>query len=166
MLALYAGCDDFYEAMRFLPPRCAVVLYFTQDKRSHDWDYDKNYAKQIIFMRRKQGCWVGYTLRILNAGGDATHCPPEVLVVVARAWADVGRVQVQVVGEVGRVRRRRPEAAVRATTVHRTAADVAGINKIVRISSHFIRSIRTFWSTRVIEVIISKVCWICSYGST
>ena len=53
MLALYANCGGFYGAMRFLPLQCAVILYSTQDERSHDWDYDKNYAKQISFMRRK-----------------------------------------------------------------------------------------------------------------
>ena len=68
MLALYADCGGFYGAMWFLPPWCAVFLYSTQDERSHDWDYDKNYAKQIFFMRRKQGCWVGYTLYILSVG--------------------------------------------------------------------------------------------------
>ena len=117
MLALYADCGDFYGEMRFLPPQCAVFLYSTRDERSHDWDYDKNYAKQIIFMRRKRGCWVGYTLRILNAGGDATHSPPAGLVVAARAWVDAaGRGQAQVVGVARRVRRRRPEVAVRAST--------------------------------------------------
>ena len=60
MLALYANCGGFYGAMRFLPPRCAVFLYSSQDERSHDWDYGKNYAKQIIFIRRKQGRWVGH----------------------------------------------------------------------------------------------------------
>lgn len=69
--------------------------------------------------------------RTLHARGDAAHCPPDVLAVaVAWAWVDVGREQVQVVGAVGQVRRRRPVEASRATIVHRTTVDVAGIDEI------------------------------------
>ena len=79
--------------------------------------------------------WNDTNRETLNAGGDAAHCPPVILVVVAVcAWAD-GRTQAQVVGVVGRGGRRRPVVAVRATMAHRTTEDAAGIDEIVRIAS-------------------------------
>ena len=64
------------------------------------------------------GLWNGTNRETLNAGGDAAHCPPVVLVTTVRARVDVGRVQDQVVGAGERGRRRRPEAAVRAAMAH------------------------------------------------
>ena len=75
------------------------------------------------------------TVKTLRARSNAAHCPSVILVAVACAWVDVGRGQAQEVGVEGRVDRRRPVAAVPATIDHRTTADVAGIDEIVRISS-------------------------------
>jgi len=87
---------------------------------------------------------------IQSARDDTAHCPPVVLVVAVRAWVDVGRAQAQVVGVVGRVRRRRPEAAIRATIVHRTTVDGAGIDEVVRIASKLVCYWTGFSCTSVI----------------
>ena len=67
---------------------------------------------------------------------DAAHGPSVVLVSAVRTWEDVTTAEAQAVGGVGRVRRRRPVVAVATTIIHRAAADVAGIDKVVGISSY------------------------------
>ena len=71
-----------------------------------------------------------YPYKTLRARGDAADSPSVVPVAVVRTWVDVRAEEVQVVGVVGRVSRRRPVVAVQAATVHRAAVDVAGIDKI------------------------------------
>ena len=73
-----------------------------------------------------------------RARGNATNSPPAILEAADRTRVDVATVEEQVVGVARTARRRRPVVPVGATTVHRTTADEAGIDEVVRISSKFI----------------------------
>jgi len=90
---------------------------------------DPALAGSLTFLELKQ------TLTNLWRNWSHTsESPPEVFVVVfIHAREDVATAEVQVVGADGRVRRRRPIAPVGATTDERSTANVAGINKIIRI---------------------------------
>ena len=69
---------------------------------------------------------------------NTPNTKPVVLKVVTGTRVDVRGVEAQAIGAARRARRRRPEEAVSAATVRRAAADVAGINEVVRIASEFL----------------------------
>ena len=134
------SCEEHTVRNSGLGGRAAKFVSLEAERcRLQRWGHRRAVALHEVFAKANPhaflGLWNGTNRETLNARGDAAYCPPAVLVAVVRAWVDVGREQVQVVGADGRARRRRPEVAVRATIEHRTAVDVAGIDKIVRITS-------------------------------
>ena len=61
---------------------------------------------------------------------QAPNSPPVVLSGVISTRVDIRSIQIQVVSAAVAIRGRRPIAAVTATIVNRTAADVAGIEEV------------------------------------
>ena len=75
--------------------------------------------------------------------GHAADCEPVVLVADIRPGVDAATAEVQVVGIVTTASRRRPIAAVAATSVRLGTIPVPGANKVVRESTPFNRLSRT-----------------------
>lgn len=82
-----------------------------------------------------------HELPLLSTRGSAADSPAVLLTAAVTAWEDVATVEDQAVGVVARVRRRGPIVAVRATSAHRAAVNVARINEVVWIGSELFASI-------------------------
>ena len=132
---------------------------FPRMRRGSDSLYPHHNFVVLLYITPTQwGCFCG----LLHAS-DATRHPPVVLVEAARAWADAGTVEVQVVDAVATVRRRRPIEPGGIMVVERRTTHAPGIDEVVRIRTKGVRDWSPFCGACVIWVSGTViVSWICT----
>ena len=84
---------------------------------------------------------------------QATYAKTTIPIVVV-GWVQAGSSEIQGVSVVVAVRRPTPVEAAQATTIRGRAADVAGVEEIIRESTPFLRALRIGILTHLLIQII------------